>query len=236
MVDGEARQAAARRAGPSALTSIGRRSLAVEAYRQIRQALTTGELLPGQKLNIREIADSFGTSATPVREALVQLAGEGALELRAGHSFTVPVLTRSTYLELRDLRLNLEGLGAARAAELASPSAIDKLDGLHAKLVAAKARKDFKAALRWNESFHLALCREAAMPRLLRIVEGLWAQSGPLLNMLYATSRMPSAEDKVHGHLRVIEALRRRDGAAARAGIEDDIAGGTSELLAHLKD
>ena len=235
MSESEAVDRDVRRSGARSLTSIGRRSLSVEAYRQIRRALTTGEFLPGQRLNIREIADSFGTSATPVREALLQLVTEGALELRAGQAISVPVLTQETYLELRDLRLNLEGMGAARAAERASNTAINKLESLHEKLIAAKERRDFKAALRWNEMFHLALCREAGMPRLLRIVEGLWAQSGPLLNMLYADTRMPSPTDKPHGHVRVIAALRARDPEAARAGIHDDISGGTAELLEHLK-
>lgn len=236
MVEEKVKGGVRRREGGSALASIGRRSLSEEAYRRVRRALTTGELQPGQRLNIREMAEAFGTSATPVREALLQLVTEGVLELRAGRAILVPSPTREAYLELRDMRVALEGLGAARAAEKAVPAAIEKLEGLHEKLVAAKARRDFKAALRWNESFHLALCREAGMPRLLRTVEGLWAQTGPLLNLLYSPTGQDPAPAGIHGHLKVVDALRRRDPDGARQAIVDDIIGGSGDLVQRLPD
>jgi GntR family colanic acid and biofilm gene transcriptional regulator len=105
-------------AGGEAFEAVERSSLSRQAYNQLRKALMVGELQPGQKLSGREIALRLGTSLTPVREALLQLVAEGVLELRTGHSVTVPLPTRAVYTELRDIRVQTEGLGAERAAAL----------------------------------------------------------------------------------------------------------------------
>lgn len=217
-----------------ALDPIGRQSLSAIAYDKLRKALMTGELQPGQRLSGRNLATRLGTSLTPVREALLQLVAEGTLEMEAGRSISVPVLTRSAYLELRDIRVSVEGLGAERAAAVITPAAIAKLAQVHERLTAAKAKGDFAAALRWNEAFHIGLATAAGMPRLLKVVEGLWSQSGPFLNYLFARSSVTVSEP--HPHTLLLEALRRRDGAAAAAAIRRDILEGGANLLERLSD
>ncbi len=216
--------------------SVARSSLSAQAYVQIRKALMVGELKPGQKLNGREIAIRLGTSLTPVREALLQLVSEGVLEARTGHSIAVPVPTRAVYIELRDIRLETEGLGAERAAALIEPKAIGDLAELHATLVTAKADRNYAAALRYNEAFHLGVCREARMPRLFRVVESLWAQSGPFLNFLYSDADDWPVPKDPHPHVQLLDALRRRDGGAARRAIANDIISGGLNLLGRLAE
>jgi DNA-binding GntR family transcriptional regulator len=213
---------------------VERTSLSGQAYQQIRKALMIGALKPGQKLSGRELAARLGTSLTPVREALLQLVAEGVLESRTGHSITVPTLARADYLELRDLRVEVEGLGARRAAAQATPELIERLGELHVELVAAKAQRRFDDALRWNEAFHLALARGANMPRLLRIVESLWAQSGPFLNFLYGEDDVTPPAGSVHGHFKVVEALRAGDPDAAAEAITVDIIGAGEALVRRL--
>ncbi|WP_424811310.1 GntR family transcriptional regulator [Roseococcus sp. YIM B11640] len=222
----------AKAAKEGVLDPIGRQSLSAIAYDKLRKALMTGHLQPGERLNGRTLATRLGTSLTPVREALLQLVTEGTLEMQAGRSISVPVLTRSAYLELRDLRMVVEGLGAERAAAAISAAGIAKLAQVHEKLTAAKAKNDFAAALRWNEAFHIGLATAADMPRLLKVVESLWSQSGPFLNYLFAHSNLTVSEP--HPHTLVLEALRKRDGAAAAAAIREDILKGGANLLEHL--
>lgn len=218
------------------LRNLERVNLMGEAYKELRQGLMTGRFLPGLKLNIRDLAAAMNISPTPVREALVQLAAEGALTQAAGRSFRVALLGPEDYLELRDLRMNLEGVGAAEAAGKIEERAIRHLEETHERLVEAKATLDFKSALIFNQEFHLRVCAEARLPRLLRIVEGLWLQMGPLLNRLYARRAVPtsSASETRHGHVRMIEAFRARSPEAARAAMQDDIAGGSEEIIANL--
>ncbi|WP_207538775.1 GntR family transcriptional regulator [Sabulicella rubraurantiaca] len=219
---------------PRALDPIGRRNLGTLAYEKLRKALTTGELRPGERLNGRDLAMRLGTSLTPVREALLQLTAEGALEMQAGRYFTVPMLTRAAYLELRELRMAMEGMGAERAAERITQSGLNRLAQVHEKLMQAKAKEDFTAALRWNEEFHLLLAGAAGMPRLLKLVEGLWSQSGPFLNYLFDSAGATVPDP--HPHVLVLKALRERDGVAAATAIRRDILEGGAKLLPHLAE
>ncbi|MBR0906356.1 MULTISPECIES: GntR family transcriptional regulator [Bradyrhizobium] len=219
-----------------AFEAVERSSLSRQAYNQLRKALMVGELQPGQKLSGREIALRLGTSLTPVREALLQLVAEGVLELRTGHSITVPVPTRAVYTELRDIRAQTEGLGAERAAAIITQAGIKELADVHERLVTAKREGDYALALRCNEAFHLGLCREAQMPRLFRVVESLWTQMGPFLNFLYKGPEGWPPPKGEHFHCSVLTALKQRDGAAARQAIVEDIIGGGAGLLDKLAD
>ncbi|MGE7413219.1 GntR family transcriptional regulator [Methylobacterium tarhaniae] len=224
----------ARAVAASEIGTVERNSLSGQAYQRIRKALMIGALKPGEKLSGRDLAARLGTSLTPVREALLQLVAEGVLESRTGHSIVVPTLTRADFLELRDIRVHVEGLSAARAAAQADEALIAGLETLHASLVQAKAEQRYDDALRWNEAFHLALARGSGMPRLVRVVESLWAQSGPFLNFLYRPDDAPLAPGAVHNHVRVLDALRARDPEAAARAIADDITEGGNDLVSRL--
>jgi DNA-binding GntR family transcriptional regulator len=221
---------------PEVFGTVERSSLSTQAYQQIRKALMVGELKPGQKLSGRELALRLGTSLTPVREALLQMVAEGILESRTGQSITVPKPTRSVYGELRDIRAEVEGLAAERAAQRIDDVGIAELAALHDGLVRGKAERDYGSALRFNEAFHLGLARHSGMPRLYRVVEGLWAQSGPFLNYLYNGPEGWPVGDDPHAHVEVMEALRRRDGAGARAAIVKDIMRGGAGMMQRLPD
>ena len=146
----------------------------------------------------------------------------------------MPIPSRAVYLELSELRAEMEGLGAAKAAEQIEPRALAGLAGLQESLTKARAGGDFGKALRFNEAFHLTLCGEARMPRLLKIVENLWAQSGPVLNYLYSGPAGMPVGGEPNYHTRVLDALRARDPDAARRAIRDDILEGGSDMLRRL--
>ena len=76
-----------------------------EAYEALRQALISGQFVPGQKLTLRALAGALGMSVTPVREAIHRLTAERALEASANRSVHIPPMTREKILELRDIRL-----------------------------------------------------------------------------------------------------------------------------------
>ena len=212
-------------------------NLAEGAYSQLKHSLMTGSLDPGTKLTIRDLAASMGISPTPVREALVQLSAEGALTQSAGRSFFVPRLDAENYDDLRLLRRLLEGEGAFRAAERATSKIIDDLWAIQKKQIEAKDRADYREALVWNHKFHLGLCAAGDSKRLFRIVEGLWVQMGPLLNLLYENLAETDYSDfgGRHPHEPVIEALHNRNPEAARTSIQADIDSGLKPILSNLK-
>lgn len=220
-----------------ALRQIGRVSLAEQVHDELARGLSTGRFLPGTRLVVRDLAEVMGLSPTPVREALQQLVAEGALTQEAGRSFRVPEFTGSDYEELRSLRVMLEGEAAASAALRIGDEAIARLASIHEQLIAAKAAEDYKAAIFWNQAFHLGVSAESGNRRLLRLVNGLWLQMGPLLNMLYLRTGSDRQQDSDlapearHAHEVLLDAFRNRDPEAARAALQGDINGGSAEIL-----
>ena len=208
-------------------------SLRSQVYDWLRDALTTGRFTPGQKLSFRFIAGTLGVSLTPVREAIRRLVAEGAFEMRPSRSIRVPLMTRDRILELRDIRLAVEGLAAEKAAAVATREQTAQLRRIANELLAARSRGDTAADRAKIREFHFALYAIAGQPTLLRVIEGLWLQTGPYMNLLYpdfiASPRGPERR------LRIIKALQAHDAVAARRDIEGDISDALS-YVATLAD
>ena len=218
----------------ASLAPIGRDNLAGRVYAELRAALMEGRMAPGQRLKIRELAVAMGVSETPVREAVMQLVRERALRMEAAKSITVAGLTLDQYLELRIVRMELEGLAAEAAAPRIRPGAIDELAADHEALVAAEARGDAPAANRANWRFHHGIHRAAAMPELLAIIEGIWLRNGPTLVHLYPHA--PPTYPGRHRHLDVLDGLRARDPLATREAIAADMTEGGAGLVRRLRE
>ncbi len=208
---------------------IVKENLSDIAYAALREALMRGHLNPGDQLPLRPISARFGISPTPMREALTRLVVERALMLDARGTVTVPQLSREQLHEIREIRMDLEGCCAAKAAEVATSSEIDALEALQATMGAAQEKGDFKTAIDINTQFHLQLCQMAKRPITYEIIEGLWVRCGPILTHLYDTPRPDNWNP--HPHDRVIASLRAHNPEAARAAICYDIENGGQGLL-----
>ena len=145
-------------------------SLRNQVYDQLRDGLTAGGFTPGQKLTFRSIAGSLGVSMTPVREAIRRMVAEGAFEMQPSRSVRVPLLTRDRVLELRDLRMAVEGLGAEKAAPVATRAEIARLRRIAEELMAARRRGDFATDRAKIREFHFGVAAIARQPTLRRIV------------------------------------------------------------------
>ncbi len=204
-------------------------SLSVVAYQRIREDLMGGRFAPGEKLKHRDLAARLGMSATPVREALKRLVSETVLTQADHHSVRLPVLTPERYLEICELRVDLEGKAAAVAAERATPQDLEELRGIQLGLEAAVSQGRLSEWLLQNERFHIAICRYARMPVLLRLVEILWLQAGPVVNALRGNPTRRGRRE--HPHWQIITALEERNTLLARALVADDIMRIAKELL-----
>jgi DNA-binding GntR family transcriptional regulator len=207
-------------------------SVAAQVHGRLRLALMRSRFGPGEKLKLRVLAAELGVSATPIRAALARLVTEGALEQLDRRSVRVPVLTDARLREVVELRLDLEGKAASRAAERATAADVAALEAIHAGMSAARVEGRMEAMMRENERFHMSLCALAGMPVLLRLVEGLWLQCGPLNAGLKSVRFLHQPEE--HPHHDVIRALRRGDGALARLAIQRDISVYADALLRRL--
>lgn len=206
--------------------------LGIRAYGELRSALMKGRFLPGQKLTIRGLAEEFGISLTPVREALHYLAAEGVVETESNRSARVPVMTGARIRELRDIRMTNEGLAAERAAERISPEEVAHLRSIAADVAEARQRGEIETDILKVTEFQFGVYRASRMPRLIRIIENLWLQTGPYLRLLYPDYiRVHSVDWRE----RVCRTLEEHDAKAARREIEIDV-GEALEYLAKLVD
>lgn len=208
-------------------------SLSTQIYLQLRQQLMSAQFQPGERLKIRDLAQSLGTSETPVREALFQLVKDGALEMKPGYYIRVRRVTLTEFLEMREIRLLLEPHAALQALPHIDDAFIDELAAVHERLVTAERTKDYPTALQANYDFHFSVYRKSQMPHLIEILERLWIQIGPLLTFLYPHGH-PSYDGK-HQHLNVLDGLRRRDAAAVRAAFEQDLIEGGRNFVDYLR-
>lgn len=191
-----------------------------------------GHLEPGNQLPLRPTSARFGISPTPMREALTRLVVERALTLSGRGTVTVPHLTKDQLLEIRNIRVDLEGRCAAQAAQVASADEIKSLADLHAQLMETQKNRDYKEAVDLNTQFHLQLVKLARLPLTYEIIESLWVRCGPILTHLY-DSGLP-ANWEPHPHQRVLDALRNQDSTGARDAIAHDIEKGGQGLLDYV--
>lgn len=211
---------------------IVKENLSERAYLDLRGALMRGQLRPGERLRLRPMSARFGISATPMREALLRLVSEKALALDPRGTVIVPSLTLDQLLEIRSIRIDLEGRAAAQAARCATAEEIELLGSIQEQIAQCHKDSDFVRAINLNTEFHLALCAAGRMPILYDIVESLWVRCGPIISHLYDAG-VPDWEP--HPHALVVEALKRQDGAAACAAITRDIEHGGQGLLIHAE-
>lgn len=215
------------------LAGLSRASLASRIYAAIREELMVGLHKPGDRFKIRELAHRFDTSDTPVREALMQLVREGALVLRAAHSFRAPEMSLARYLEIRELRILLECHAATHALERIDRATLTRLEAIQSDLLVARAAGRYPEVLRRNFAFHTTLLRVSGRETLMAMVENLWLLTGPLRACLYPEA--PPFVDEPHGHVAILDCLRRGDAAGLRAAVEADLVTGGAPLVRILE-
>jgi DNA-binding GntR family transcriptional regulator len=206
-------------------------------YDQIRDAFTSGMVVPGQRIVIREFARSFGTSMMPIREALRRLEAENAIVATTGRNLAVPIMTGSAYEELCLIRVTLEGLAAGEAAKNITEAEIDEASALADLMEEASDSRDIEATMRLNTKFHFSVYAGAHRPLLLRTIESLWLRVGPQL--AYAIRHDIHGGDVVrspyHPHRQVVAALRARDSGSASLALAYDISRAGRIIIEHLK-
>jgi len=213
--------------------TIARENLSTQFYNALRTSLMDGQYAPGQRLKISGIAEEYGTSITPVREAIFRLVSERALDMRAATSVQVPDLSPQSLREVQRIRIELEGLAAARAAELVTPQVMDVLKGINAKFIAAAATDPAKASL-LNRDFHFAILKLAQMPILEGICENMWVLMGPFLRIFHDRMPVRQLSSENHKHYELLAALQAGDAQRSRTAMQDDIRWG-EEMLRMLE-
>lgn len=189
-----------------------------DAYELILDAIDTGTYKPGSRLVESELADRFGVSRTPIREALQRLETQSLLT-RDGRSLIVASLDHSQLSELYVVRGALEGLAARLAARHATPQELAVLrDMLEAD---RKLIDDPEAMSRANRRFHKQIHLASHNRFLVQQLDLVHRSMALLASTSIAVTGRPS--DTLEEHERIVHAIEVGDGDAADKALRDHI-------------
>lgn len=188
----------------------------------LRELIITGDLRPGEALRQRDLADRFGVSPTPVREALRRLESEGLVRYDPHRGSTVIEADVGNLQEKYRIRAALEGLAASLAAPKISERDIRELESYNEKLTNVSLTPDEVNDI--NRTLHFRVYEMAGSPLLLALMRLLW-QSFPQGPQMHRPR-----EESIAEHKQLIEALARRDPAAAQAITQQHILGAIPHL------
>jgi DNA-binding GntR family transcriptional regulator len=203
------------------LRRLEREPLWDRAHEQLREALLAGRFEPGQGLTLRFLAATFGTSITPVRDAVSRLVAQGVLHQGPRNSAVVPQLTAEELRDLTIIRCELEGRAAREAALRRDPKALQRLSGRLEIMRRLIARRDLDSYLDTHRAFHFEVYAMAGIPVLREMIENLWLRCGPALS--YVVPEYVLSLKGTDHHTAALDAIVRGDGARAETEIVADI-------------
>jgi DNA-binding GntR family transcriptional regulator len=179
----------------------------------IRDMILDGHLKPGDRLRQDELADTFGVSTMPIREALRQLQAEGLVVFRPRRGATVASLSVSDYEEIYCIREALETLACRWAAEDFDRIPIDRLKLLLQEIKTAEADSDdVHRRLRLVREFFFTVFEASEKEHLLRILSNLWDLSQQYRLYFYSLPELDS--QRLTNYRSIYQACYDRDAEA----------------------
>ncbi|MBS1881666.1 MAG: GntR family transcriptional regulator [Actinobacteria bacterium] len=167
----------------------------------LREEIYDGTLPPGTRLRQAHIAERFGVSTTPIREAFAALEREGLLQSTAHRGVVVFRPTAHDMREIYEVRIPLE----VHATELAVPNldrkALDKLAKLAADITKFNHKGDLGRSNELNDQFHASIYAAADRPRLADLIADLRSSSKAYTQLFDTQSTRIEETEKEHGEI-----------------------------------
>lgn len=197
---------------PRLRTASASGDLVSDIYEMVRKEITAGTLRVGDRVTEVDLAERFGVSRTPVRDAVSRLEADGLLTNEPRRGLVVTVLSHQQVVELYFMREILEGASARLAAQSASDIELSMLEELSNKEVSSL--NDIGTLLDINRNFHRLMMLAAHNRYLLRSLSQLTLTMSLLPSLLGKGERAHSAAEE---HRAIVQALLARD----REGAEE---------------
>lgn len=218
----------------SAVEILRSQSLPMVLEQEIERVILSGEFSPGDRINEKELADRFGISRGPVREALRSMDSSGLVEQVPNRGFFVRELSAEQACDVYDVRAVLFGLAGKLLAERISDEGIEKLKAIVAEMDAANAVDDFERYVKINFRFHEFIVMNAGNPTLAQQYLGLVKQL-----RLYRTRNLMLSDSMHASHLEhhaMAEALIARDPMKALAAHTWHVEASKARLMAKVSN
>ena len=207
--------------GLGTFATLQRENLHEQIYRMLCDNLMMGRFEPGQKLTLRGLAKSLGTSLMPVRDALQRLESIGCLVSTARRTMMVPKLTKAENEGISHIRCLLEGDAARRAASRRTQAQIDALRHYCDEIAVAADNGDLDKFLTANFHFHMTIVEASGISFLQEMLVPLWMRLGPLVRA--AKPDKAHISKAVHVHRQILKSLEAKDPDAAAQAVISDI-------------
>lgn len=212
--------------GPSPVARVRRSSVRGQILEQLRTALVSGELVPGEVYSAPALAEHFGVSATPVREAMQRLALEGAVEVAPNRGFRVVVRGARELAELAEVRALIEVPVMMRLARTVPPERWAALRPEAESTVRAASSGSAATYAEADRAFHRAVLSLAGNGQLLRVAEDLHRRSQwPVPGGEAGTRGRAELIADAAQHTALLDALAARDFDVVEALVREHFAG-----------
>ncbi|VWX63735.1 Transcriptional regulator, GntR family [Burkholderiales bacterium 8X] len=196
------------------------RALYEEVAELLRQRIFRRELEPGSWIDELKLAEEYGISRTPLREALKVLAAEGLVTMKVRRGAYVTEVSEKDLADVYHLLSLLESDAAAQVARRASTQELAELEGIHAELehaaLSGLAESDHFFAI--NERFHMRLLAMADNRWRAQMVDDL--RKVMKLNRHHSLLKTGRIEESLAEHRAIMAALRKRDATASMAEMQ----------------
>jgi DNA-binding GntR family transcriptional regulator len=180
---------------------------------EIREAIVRGDFVPNQRLVEADLSEQFAASRATVRSALVELANEGLVERVQNRGARVRAVSLAEAVEISEVRMVLEGLCAAKAAQHVSREEAEELTAIGTKMRAAVSSGDVLGYSQLNQELHRRVRQISGQETARNVLERLRAQSVRHQFKLAMHPGRPTVS--LPEHLAIIDAICANDPVAA---------------------
>jgi DNA-binding GntR family transcriptional regulator len=218
---------------------IDRRLLHERILERLRAAILNGELSPGEFIRQQRIAEQFGVSQMPVREALKALVAEGLVEDIPYRGVRVVQYTLKDIADLFALRSFLEGRTANAAASLISDTDLEHLSDLENEMRSSMASDEISLYRELNRQFHQTIYRSSKSYFLIQTLDKLWSSYPTMLPGNFpqtAAQSIPGGNQRdIDEHHAIVEALKMHEPGTAERLMCEHIQKAGEELYTTLE-
>lgn len=215
------------------MTRIAHTALYQEVAERLRKRIFAHELTPGTWIDEQKLAEEYGISRTPLREALKVLASEGLVDLRPRRGCYVTEISRQDTDDIFPLIALLEGRCASEAVKRAKPADISALKGIHEQLESAARDGRINAFFESNQEFHKKIQELSGNRWLLSVIQDL--RKVLKLSRLHSLSLEGRLQQSLDEHRLIMAALQAGDAVKAEKLMHDHLLSGR-EALAKIRD
>jgi DNA-binding GntR family transcriptional regulator len=191
---------------------ISRNYLHDQVAKRLRELIQSGQMKPSERLNEGELAERFGISRTPLREAIKILATEGLLELLPNRGARVARFSEAEVDDMLVVIAALEATAGELAARRITAGELAAIERLNARMARAYAARAIPEYFELNRLIHEAIMRASGNATLAGVYSTL---SGRIQRARFAAHKTAGQwEEAMRDHNAMVELLRARDGEA----------------------